>query len=178
MPSLEPGYIYARIKPYNPKFGHVKMRFAHSPSGLRFLSAGDWYVIPEEYENLLSKVLMDDGSPTGPKAFDFAHTELEMKGVEADYRQMIIEAQKRAGRPTHEYVRQFKREDLRAPPSDADSVLTTASLPGGDEDEGDIVSIPEPTEDNRDEAVPVSAPTTTKKATKKRSSRRSSRSSS
>jgi len=64
--------VLARLKPYNPKRGHVMQRYV--AKGARFL-AGVWYEVPKSLGDYLAEVTEQDQDPDSPLAFDVGDLE-------------------------------------------------------------------------------------------------------
>lgn len=147
--------IWVRLKPYNPQFGYVKRRWLHSPSGIRLFDPGVWIRIPDALRPELEKKRQDSSVPTSPPLLDFAENEEEKLAVEQTYRDMVVEASRRAGRPVEVAVTEYTRENLRPRAlSTLDLAAPEPASPKMPVQPTEVVDIEPPQEETADAAPP------------------------
>ncbi|MEO1335611.1 MAG: hypothetical protein AAFV29_08195, partial [Myxococcota bacterium] len=69
-----------RLKPYDPRRGHLLRRFTYR--GIKFQGARGWFRVPKDVADYLSRVHQVAGNPDTPLAFD-VYTDEEARAVEA-----------------------------------------------------------------------------------------------
>ena len=105
-----------RLKPYDPKKGHVIRRY--TAFGVRFDEARGWYKVSDEVAAYLASVHQRPGDDDSPAAFDVC-TDDEAKAMEA------VEKKKAEERARAAEPNVAQPHDVSARPAD----LTTADLP-------------------------------------------------
>ena len=74
---------FVRIKPFNPKRGHLLRKFTHAPSGKRFDESHGWYRgIDAGLAQALKEIHVHAHDMDSPFAFDVC-TEAEAKAIDA-----------------------------------------------------------------------------------------------
>lgn len=73
--------MLVRIKPYNPKRGHVLRKYTHLPTGKRFEENAGWYKVDAGLANYLKGVHQIASDPDSQFAFDVC-TEAEAKRID------------------------------------------------------------------------------------------------
>lgn len=124
--AAQPKKLFVRLKPYNPKRGHVLRRYAYR--GIRFYE-GRWYKVPTALAKELAQVHQKHGDEDSPFAFDVA-TERQAHELE-----------ERERRKHEEEIRRVRNADVvsasEVRDGDVRGALTTADLKGDDEPDVD-----------------------------------------
>lgn len=115
--------LCARLKPYNPRTGHVIQRITfHALGGKRF-EQGFWYLVSDEEAAVLRAQHQVDGDLRSPKAFDvctideserIVHDETQAALLNTPHAKSIFMAPGRDGADAPTPV------DIKAQPSPAD----------------------------------------------------------
>ena len=118
--------MLARIKPYNPKRGHVLRRYV--VWGIRFEERRGWYRVKERVAKYLKEVRTKSNDPDSPLAFDVM-TQAEAENLEGQEKKAAIERAE-AKSPNVAGATDLTTADIHAPASGSSS-----DKPSGD-DEG------------------------------------------
>lgn len=102
--------MYIRLKPYNPKRGHVLRRYSFS--GLRFYE-GRWYKVPETLAQDLSELHQRHGDEDSPYAFDVA-TQGEARAIETKERAKLEEERRKVEGAELVAASEVRASDLRS----------------------------------------------------------------
>lgn len=73
---------HVRIKPYNPKRGHLMRRYAHVPTNKRFEESHGWYIVDAALAKTLEEVHVHSHDMDSPLAFDVC-TAAQAKEIDA-----------------------------------------------------------------------------------------------
>lgn len=131
-------HLYVRLKPYNPKRGHVLRRYTYR--AVRF-HEGRWYKVPEALARELSDLHQRHGDEDSPLAFDVA-TEGQARDIEEKERKKLEEEKRKLDNAEMIGAREIREDALRG-------TLTTEDAPKSDEDKELGVSM----KNTRDELV-------------------------
>lgn len=103
--------MLVRIKPYNPKKGHLRRVHIDNENNMRFREGAGWYEVPERIARKLRTELQNPYDPDSPEVFDVCTraAALEIEQFEAIRRQ---QAAATAEEPIRLQVRRKAREGL------------------------------------------------------------------
>lgn len=111
MPNVRSQVMLVRLKPYNPKRGHVMRKYTHGPTGKRFEENCGWYKVDAGLANYLLTVRQIATDPDSADAFDVC-TEAEAKRV--DEREKKAKDRKEAGDANDLTTADLRRLDASA----------------------------------------------------------------
>jgi hypothetical protein len=111
-------HLYIRLKPYNPKRGHVLRRYTYR--GVRFYE-GRWYNVPEALARELADVHQRHGNEDSPLAFDVA-TQTQAREIEDAERKKLEEERRKLENAEVVAATEIRDDQVRG-------ALSTADLP-------------------------------------------------
>ena len=79
--------IFVRLKPYDPRRGHVLRRYTYR--GIKFQEERGWFRVPKDVADYLRAVHQVPGDEHSPLAFDCC-TEAEAKGLDAKEKESAV----------------------------------------------------------------------------------------
>lgn len=117
--------MYIRLKPHNPRRGHVLRRFCFKG---KVFHVGRWYKVSEAFAQQVSELHQKHYDEDSPYAFDVA-TEAQARAIEAKERAKEEAERKKVDRAEVVAAQEVRDDSLRS----GAGALTTAALPHAEE---------------------------------------------